>query len=1074
MKEIITGDWHVGNVADSWMVMYEDIDGEKILLPSKVAETFRQIDKVIDHVIKVKGKLKIVGDLTHTNRPIPLYEQMLIKRFNRLEKNKIPTVAFKGNHEESTANKDALAPFKQIEYQYVKFYDDITNIVDGDINWILIPHINKSRFGEDATDEQVTNLISMKASGLIKKKSKRNIILGHFHASGAVTGAEEFLMRGGINFYGGKKVKNYINWMFLGHIHKHQAFKCNGIKSVYTGSLVRTDFGEEVEAKGFLEYDTKTNKYQFIENDTTPYKTINIDFVKKDHIDLDEKRIKKFAGGKIVKLRFKVSDENKHKVNYSEIERVFSKFCFVARKDKIKVNAKNEAKEYSNELTPKRLLKDYLKKFEGVKKLEKEILYKMGCKILDEVKSNKKSQVISSLGKISLESITLQNFRCFEDVEVKFKDDMVAGIIGNYMKNNKRSNGSGKTTLLQAILWVLFGIYKKGDTTIPDKRLVKRGAKEAMGAVVLNIDGKRVRVKREKNRKKSANLELAIDGINKSDRNADTQELIENLIGMDYKLFTNTVFFTEKGNDGFCAATPTVRKDYLRDLLQLDVWDDALDIVKEESSGIMDDLSTQESEYNVLKERLDGMKIEKLKKERDTASKAIDTIKVKEEALGNKISKLKVLRDNKSLIQERVEEIEEKIDGREILIKALKKKISGYKKNMEEITSTPEKDINKLKIKIDKKRKDLKEKVEQMMILKGKGESIKEQIELLDQDGSTCSLCDHKLTETDKKKSLAKREKQLEKIREEYKSLKNNCQSLENDIDDLDKDLTFKVNENENLQNFRDKVEEVNKEIDSSTKEIASLTKDLEKVQKKLKEAKSFDGKKLKQLEQQESDLEEEHEQLSQDYGAANRSIKSYERDKKEITKRKKKLDVVRKEADRYSLLINILGKNGVSSKIISMSLDEIEDYANEILLDIDNGEKKIEFRTDKEVGKGRKRSIRDTLDIWIYDVTGEEGSYEEYSNGEGTTVNFAIRLALSKILAKRNNVWHGIIILDELFGPLDEFNKEQMIKVINHLRKHFNQVFVISHTDIKDAFDLIINIIKDGITNTSHLKKAA
>ena len=58
-KSIITGDWHIGNISDSWMVEFTDIDGEKYMIPSKVAETFRQIDNIIDICIKKKYKLEI-------------------------------------------------------------------------------------------------------------------------------------------------------------------------------------------------------------------------------------------------------------------------------------------------------------------------------------------------------------------------------------------------------------------------------------------------------------------------------------------------------------------------------------------------------------------------------------------------------------------------------------------------------------------------------------------------------------------------------------------------------------------------------------------------------------------------------------------------------------------------------------------------------------------------------------------------------------------------------------------------------------------------------------------------------
>ena len=208
--------------------------------------------------------------------------------------------------------------------------------------------------------------------------------------------------------------------------------------------------------------------------------------------------------------------------------------------------------------------------------------------------------------------------------------------------------------------------------------------------------------------------------------------------------------------------------------------------------------------------------------------------------------------------------------------------------------------------------------------------------------------------------------------------------------------------------------------------------------------------------------------------GRLKKTVSDYKKNKASLIKKKKELKNSQDELSILSLILQIFSKGGVSSYIISQSLGEIESYANEILEDIDSGEKRIIFKTDKEVGKSKSKRIKDTLDIFIEDANGFEGSYEEYSNGEGTTVNFSIRLALSKILSKRNNVWNGIIILDEIFGPLDEYNKDQMVKVINMLKKEFSQIFVISHTDIKDSFDDVIYIIKDKKKNTSKIKLLA
>ena len=54
-----------------------------------------------------------------------------------------------------------------------------------------------------------------------------------------------------------------------------------------------------------------------------------------------------------------------------------------------------------------------------------------------------------------------------------------------------------------------------------------------------------------------------------------------------------------------------------------------------------------------------------------------------------------------------------------------------------------------------------------------------------------------------------------------------------------------------------------------------------------------------------------------------------------------------------------------------------------------------------------------ETLDIRISDSTGER-PYENYSGGEKFRINFAVRLALSRILAHRSGARLRTLVIDE------------------------------------------------------------
>ena len=63
------------------------------------------------------------------------------------------------------------------------------------------------------------------------------------------------------------------------------------------------------------------------------------------------------------------------------------------------------------------------------------------------------------------------------------------------------------------------------------------------------------------------------------------------------------------------------------------------------------------------------------------------------------------------------------------------------------------------------------------------------------------------------------------------------------------------------------------------------------------------------------------------------------------------------------------------------------------------------------------------------------ERSYHLYSGGEAFRTNFALRLALSKVLAKRAGARLRLLIIDEGFGTQDSQGLEQLVEAIQAMR---------------------------------------
>ena len=104
---------------------------------------------------------------------------------------------------------------------------------------------------------------------------------------------------------------------------------------------------------------------------------------------------------------------------------------------------------------------------------------------------------------------------------------------------------------------------------------------------------------------------------------------------------------------------------------------------------------------------------------------------------------------------------------------------------------------------------------------------------------------------------------------------------------------------------------------------------------------------------------------------------------------------------------------------------------------------------------------LRETLDIQISDGAGMR-DYETFSGGEAFRVNFAIRLALSRVLAQRKGARLQTLVIDEGFGSQDAQGRQRLIEAINAVKGDFAKILVITHLDeLKDAFPTRIEVEK-------------
>ncbi|MRR32095.1 SMC family ATPase, partial [bacterium] len=182
---------------------------------------------------------------------------------------------------------------------------------------------------------------------------------------------------------------------------------------------------------------------------------------------------------------------------------------------------------------------------------------------------------------------------------------------------------------------------------------------------------------------------------------------------------------------------------------------------------------------------------------------------------------------------------------------------------------------------------------------------------------------------------------------------------------------------------------------------------------------------------------------------------------KQQAVKEEEKQEIL-KQISQLKMLEKAFGKDGIPALLIEQSLPEIEEHANEVLDRLSSGMMRLTFATQREYRDSKREDRKETLDIMI-SSSAEERAYELFSGGEAFRINFALRLALSRMLAHRAGARLSTLVIDEGFGSQDAEGRQRLIEAINYVRDEFSKIIVITHLEeLKDAFSARIEVSKE------------
>lgn len=473
-------------------------------------------------------------------------------------------------------------------------------------------------------------------------------------------------------------------------------------------------------------------------------------------------------------------------------------------------------------------------------------------------------------------------------------------------------NGQGKSSIVDAIVFALFGVAR--GTSRNRDEIVNVNENELSVELTFLEKGERYRVKRSI-RKDKATSTLILEKFDESSGHfknisegkiAETEEKIVKIIGFSYETFVAASFLMQGEADYFTSKTPSEKVEILREMLGLNIFEEAKELAKEkrkllsEKNNFLNDAienlkgilpqetsvkATLQDVNNMLNKFAENLAV--LKNKEKTLEDDLNKKKALEinlENIKNNIKKeeadINKLLEEKKEIEENIKESNELLSEKEFILKniedlqalraireELEKKEKTYlslKKDMESITSTienkkenVENNLKEAEVRIEKIKNDIKtnEKIinnsdqEKDKLLKSIG-SLKDEVASLKTE---LKKLEQTVTELNEKKNQLKSLNELQKLKE--KNIKETIQYLtkqkleiereKEKIEKAIKELLEEINNKENtLFNLEKRVELIKKSISEKEKCENSL-KQCESEIAKLTQRKESESEKL-------------------------------------------------------------------------------------------------------------------------------------------------------------------------------------------------------------------------------------
>ncbi len=287
---------------------------------------------------------------------------------------------------------------------------------------------------------------------------------------------------------------------------------------------------------------------------------------------------------------------------------------------------------------------------------------------------------------------------------------------------------------------------------------------------------------------------------------------------------------------------------------------------------------------------------------------------------------------------------------------------------------------------------------------------------------------------------------------------KNRLKMLEETITEMGRKKT-------RLKDVRRKLDEVGdvgKLLEDLKKRLGQGEKEVKELRKKLRKLASDEEKyqnarrDFESLKTSKSEIEREVRGKEVQIESLQRRLGDLEEEKKQMEKKVRILDEGRSNLETFAILKDqIFHKRGVAMYAINQLLPELEIETSQNLVDLTDGRfTRVSLKTHEAK---REYGVK----IEVEGVDGNWHDVAEFSGGERTQINAALRFAIAKQLAGLPQVGRTYGRMKTLFidegdlGSLDtESNRDLFIHKLFKMGEFFDRVILITHlAEVADKF---------------------